>query len=40
MAVIVSVVIGYVLDMIIGTPKVIKKARNFFMPVLKSCIQK
>lgn len=35
MAVIVSVVIGYVLDMIIGTPKVIKKTRSFFCACIK-----
>lgn len=40
MAVIVSVVIGYVLDMIIGTPKVIKKARNFFYACVKKLYSK
>lgn len=35
MSVIVSVVIGYVLDMLIGTPKILKKLRDAFGKVLK-----
>lgn len=35
MSVIVSVVIGYVLDMLIGTPKILKKLRDAFGKILK-----
>lgn len=40
MSVIISIVIGYVLDMIIGTPKIIKKLKNVITVFLKKMFRK